>query len=39
VRLQTDAAAAPVHLGVRPAGHGALSQPPSALLPGRSGNG
>lgn len=39
VSLQTDAAAAPVHLEVRPAGHGALRQPPSALLPGRSGHG
>lgn len=40
VRLQTDApAAAPIHLGVRPAGHGALRQPPSAPRPGRSGHG
>lgn len=39
VRLQPDAAAAPVHLGASPAGHGALRRPPSAPRPGRSGHG
>lgn len=39
VRLQADAAAAPVHLGARPAGHGALRRPPSAPRPGRAGPG
>lgn len=39
VRLQADAAAAPVHLGAGPAGHGALRRPPSAPRPGRSGHG
>ena len=39
VRLQADAAAAPVHLAAGPAGHGALRRPPSAPHPGRSGHG
>ena len=39
VRLQADAVAVPVHLGARPAGHGALRWPPSAPRPGRSGHG
>lgn len=39
VRLQADAAAAPVHLGAGPAGHGELRRPPSAPRPGRSGHG
>lgn len=39
VRLQADTAAAPVHLGARPAGHGALRRPPSVWRPGRSGHG